>query len=151
MEPLDLRSSPPRSPRVQIGGLYMLARTIDRARASLPGGNPGMYDSVDQGLSAALFEALGIVPAEFVATVANADIEENVVAKLRARCADADFDAINARLAGADIRRLPPERRAHIEAKYPPELLESHPLAFDLLEADDREHYPNHRFATVPE
>ena len=33
----DLRVHPPRSPRVMLGGLYFLARTIDKTRAKLQG------------------------------------------------------------------------------------------------------------------
>jgi hypothetical protein len=34
MEPLDLSAAPPRSPRVMLDGLAMLARTIDKTRAA---------------------------------------------------------------------------------------------------------------------
>ena len=35
MQPLDLTTRPPRSPRVRLGGYAMLARVLDKARASL--------------------------------------------------------------------------------------------------------------------
>jgi hypothetical protein len=59
MEPLDLTISPPRSPRVQLDGLYMLARSIDKIRAQLPGGKPGVYIT-ERGLTKVLLEMLGI-------------------------------------------------------------------------------------------
>ena len=43
MTPLDLTNRQPRGPRELLGGFPMLARTIDRARASLPGGTLGPY------------------------------------------------------------------------------------------------------------
>jgi Domain of unknown function (DUF5069) len=43
MEPLDLSTRPPRSGLEKLGGFYLLARTIDKIRAHLPGGNPGEY------------------------------------------------------------------------------------------------------------
>ncbi len=43
MDALDLTTHPPRSPNLRLGGLLMLARTIDKLRASLPGGNLGVY------------------------------------------------------------------------------------------------------------
>jgi len=54
MEPLNLETAAPRSPYVQLGGLYMLARTVDKVRATLPGGNLGLYRMA--GFSAELLE-----------------------------------------------------------------------------------------------
>ena len=74
MRPLDLSTKAPRSPRVELDGLPVLARTIDRARASLPGGNLGQYDPVGSGgLSKRMFDELGINPNDFVEVVAAAD------------------------------------------------------------------------------
>ena len=41
MTPLDLTKQPPRSPRAPLGhlDLVMAARTVDKIRATLPGGN----------------------------------------------------------------------------------------------------------------
>ncbi len=47
-----------RSPHVQFGGLYMLAQTVDKLRATLPGGNLGSYRIA--GFSAQLLWKLGI-------------------------------------------------------------------------------------------
>jgi hypothetical protein len=43
MKPLDLSTRPPRSGLEKLGGFYLLARTIDKIRAHLPGRNPGEY------------------------------------------------------------------------------------------------------------
>ncbi len=43
MEPLDLSSYPPRSPRERLAGCMFLARTVDKLRAQLPEGNLGAY------------------------------------------------------------------------------------------------------------
>ncbi|MBV8689631.1 MAG: DUF5069 domain-containing protein, partial [Candidatus Eremiobacteraeota bacterium] len=58
MEPLDLSKAPPRSPKLQLDGLVMLPRTIDKLRASLPGGNLGPYRI--QGFSQRMLDAIGV-------------------------------------------------------------------------------------------
>ena len=62
MEPLDLTQRPPRSPRLLLGDLelLMIGRTVDKLRATLPGGNIGLY-KID-GFSSRLLKAMGIEP-----------------------------------------------------------------------------------------
>ena len=65
MKPLDLSKQPPRNPRVMLAGLLMMARTVDKARALLPGGNPGRY-YITPGISGWMLKKLGLSEAEFI-------------------------------------------------------------------------------------
>ena len=96
MESLDLRIAPPRSPNLELGGLLMLARTIDKARASLPGGDLGAYRFA--GFSAGLLKGLGIEEADFVDAVKTARGDDDVVAWVRARSDAAAYPELNAKL-----------------------------------------------------
>jgi len=71
MTPLDLTKTPPRSPRNKLGGLCMLPRMIDIARAKLPGGRSGDY-RIGRGMSALVLANLGISASEFVELVGKA-------------------------------------------------------------------------------
>ena len=73
----DLREHPPRSPHVMLGGLYFLARTVDKTRAKLQG-TLGFY-KVTPGISQYLFEWLGITEEEFTEAVRVANYDEDVV------------------------------------------------------------------------
>ena len=68
MTPVDLTKAPPRSPYAELGGLLMLARTIDKLRASLPGGHLGAYKMA--GFSVRLLEGLGIAEDDLQGVVA---------------------------------------------------------------------------------
>jgi hypothetical protein len=141
MQPLDLRIHPPRGPRDMAGGLCMLARTIDKLRATLPGGDLGPYH-VFFGLSKHLADALGIDLHDLAAVVRDAQSEAEVVAWVRAHTDPATYDAINRDLEGrTQTAHIPPEARANFESKYRPELRAEHDNLFDLVEADDRELY----------
>lgn len=72
MESLDLTVRPPRGPRLPLADLdlVMLARTVDKVRATLPGGSLGSYQI--PGFSARLLERLGITEDELRDAVAGA-------------------------------------------------------------------------------
>jgi hypothetical protein len=136
MEPLDLRKAPPRSPNVQVGGLYMLARTIDKIRATLPGGNPGVY--YIKGFSQRLLEELGIAEDDLRAVVALAASDDEVAAWVRRHSDPSKYDAINASLRAPTVgQRL--DRPDFVE-RYPivKQLPKEMPI-LDMLEHDDRE------------
>ncbi|GAC1571726.1 MAG: hypothetical protein NVS3B7_02120 [Candidatus Elarobacter sp.] len=142
MTPLDLSTRPPRSPRVELGGLVMLARVIDRARASLPGGNLGLYDPVGTGgLGNAMLDALSISPGDFIAAVAQAETDDDVVAWVEARTDIATRTAVGARLSRMRLADVPADRLAYIKAHYPPHIFERSETGFDLLDDDDRESF----------
>ena len=58
MEPLDLRRAPPRAPREALAGVLFLPRSIDKVRATLPGGDLGEYKI--EGHTQVMFETLGV-------------------------------------------------------------------------------------------
>jgi hypothetical protein len=131
----DLRVHPPRSPRVMLGGLYFLARTIDKARAKLQG-TLGPY-KIGPGISIYLFEWLGITEEQFTEAVQRANSDEDIVEWLHSRCDLDTFAAINQRLSERGIRDA--EHFREVLPRYP--VLNEYPHLrnwFDILEIDDR-------------
>ena len=135
MDALDLTARPPRSSSEQLGGLIMLGRTIDKLRATLPGGNPGVY--YIRGFSATMLKELGIEEDALRDVVARADSDDDVVAWVREHSDPSRYDEINAllrkrriadRIDDADfVARYP------VIASLPPEM----PL-IEMLDHDDR-------------
>lgn len=117
MEPLDLTKAPPRSPREELDGLPALPRTIDKMRAHLPGGNPGVYNI--KGLSSTMFETIGITEDQFRDAVATAQSDQDVVDWLRTHAKTGEYSTwagkANA-LKVADVKAQNPERFAE---RYP--------------------------------
>lgn len=138
MDPLDLTQSPPRSPYAELGGLYMLARTIDKIRATLPGGNLGSYQIV--GFSQRLFERLGIAEDDLRAVVALAAGDDEVAAWVRKHSDPSAYANINAALEQPTVgQRLD---RPDMVAKYP--ILTTLPPEMPLLrmlEIDDAQSF----------
>ena len=131
----DLRTHPPRSPRVMLGGLYFLARTIDKMRAKLQG-TPGFY-KIGPGMSASLFEWLGISEEQFAEVVRGAHSDEDVVSWIHSHCNRDTFASINQRLAERAIRD--DDHFREVLPRYP--VLREHPHLrnfFEILEIDDR-------------
>jgi len=131
---MDLREMAPRSPSVELGGLVLLARTIDKARAARAG-TLGAY-KISPGMSVYLLEWLGIAEAEFVEAVEACPDDEAVVAWTRSKADPATFPSINARLRERAIRD--PEHRKTVLPAYP--LLDGRmDLSnwFEILDYDD--------------
>ena len=131
----DLRTHPPRSPRVMLGGLYFLARTIDKTRAKLQG-TLGYY-KIGPGISIYLIEWLGLTVEQFTEAVRIANSDDDVVVWLHARCDRGTFPAINQRLSERGIRD--DEHFREVLPRYP--VLHEHPHLrnwFEILEVDDR-------------
>lgn len=142
MRPLDLSLRAPRSPRVELGGLPVLARTIDRARASLPGGNLGQYDPVGSGgLSNIMLDGLGINPNDFVEAVTAAVTDQDVLDWVEKHSDSATWRVLGQRLSQMRLADVPPERRAYIDSHYPRHIVERAETGFDLLDDDDRESF----------
>ncbi len=76
MQPLDLRTAPPRLPRETTRDIIFLPRSIDKARASLPGGDRGLYDLT--GITERLVEAFGKTLDGLVVAVAAATDDDDV-------------------------------------------------------------------------
>lgn len=140
MEPLDLTKEPPRSCYVELGGLLVLARTIDKMRAQLPGGNPGEYFINNQmlGVSGYLLQRLDIDEHALREAVRHAADEQEVVDWVRSRTDTSQYPAIN-----DTLRRIKPKHAqnpAFFAELYAETLAQNPDLIFtlDVIEADDR-------------
>ncbi len=132
MESLDLTKAPPRSPYAELGGLYMLARTIDKVRAMLPGGNLGAYHVA--GFSQQLLDKLGIAEDDLRAVVALASSDAEVVAWVRKRSETSKYDEINARFEAQTVGK----RGAEYFERYPlAKTLRPETTLLHVLELDD--------------
>jgi len=130
----DLRKHPPRSAREQAGGLFFLPRTIDKARAKIQG-TLGLY-KISPGISAYIFESLGITEDDFVAAVGQAKDDDGVVAWLEAHADVTKIPELNEMLVNRRIRDA--EHRASFLANYP--ILTERPDLwnwFEIFELDD--------------
>jgi hypothetical protein len=139
MTPLDLRLQAPRPCRDTLLGYYLLARTIDKLRAELPGGNIGPYLNHDTGFSAFVVRKLGLDMNEFRSVVAAAPDESAVVAWLADRVDPAGATALNAKLESFVVSRMSPEDQALVRQRHPitaeqPEL----DSILEIIDADDR-------------
>jgi hypothetical protein len=137
MSPLDLTLGPPRAPRETLAGVVFLPRTIDKVRATLPGGTAGAYTI--PGFSEMMLEKLGIEVGAFTDAVAGASTDDDVEGFVRAAASPDGIAQWNAFI----LARLP--RAGDRDAAYEvfpwlrerPDLI----LALDVLEEDDRQHF----------
>lgn len=83
MEPLDLTQGPPRPPRAELAGIVFLPRSIDKIRATFPGGKLGEYGIA--GATEEMLEIFGIGVAEFTDAVRNATTEDEIAQFVSAR------------------------------------------------------------------
>jgi Domain of unknown function (DUF5069) len=138
MEALDLTKRPPRSPRELLPGLnlLMLARTVDKLRATLPGGNLGEYQIT--GFSSSLLNALEIPEAALRAAIARCESDAQVADWIREHSKPERYEEINAKLEGRTIA----ERLSDptFVARYPvARRLSPESSRLDMLIADDAE------------
>lgn len=141
MTALDLRIRPPRSPRERLDGLMFMPRTIDKIRATLPGGHLGPYH-LDVGLSPMLLTIIGVRLDDLRQVVNAAADDDDVAAWLQQHADTSRYAHANAALGEWRHENIPSGHRAHFESLYPEYLRTRYPVAFDLIEADDRELYP---------
>jgi len=140
MDALDLTRRPPRSPREPLAGLdlLMMSRTVDKLRATLPGGNLGSYQIT--GFSSRLLEKLGIVEGLLRETIARATSDAEVAAWIREHSDSAAYAEINAAFERLTIgeRLGDPEfvARYPVVKRLPPEA-----SRLDMLTADDEESF----------
>ncbi|MBV8727753.1 MAG: DUF5069 domain-containing protein [Candidatus Eremiobacteraeota bacterium] len=140
MEPLDLSKAPPRSPKAELDGLVMLPRTIDKLRATLPGGNPGPYRI--PGFSQRMLDAIGVTEDELRQVVADARDDEDVATWLRAHANTAGYAEYSTMIRNRSVDDV--KDRADLIKRYP--ILERRPDLYylaDMLEADDAEMFPS--------
>jgi hypothetical protein len=135
MGPIDLTKAPPRSPREEVGGLCMLPRMIDVARAKLPGGNIGEYQ-IGRGLSGLVLAHFGMDVAEFVEAVRAAKDDAAVAAAISARRPEKENRLLNLRLRRATVKDVPDDLRKSFERFYGADL-PADKRVFDVLEEDD--------------
>jgi len=133
MKPLNLTLKPPRPPREELDGLIFLPRSIDKARAALPGGDPGGYRI--EGLTQTMLDTLGVSLDAFTLAVSAADDDGEVAAFLREHAAPGSFESWNALVAKREPRG---GNRAEALEIYPwlkdrPDLI----LVLDVLAEDD--------------
>ncbi len=137
MDALDLTKAPPRAPRAPLAdlNLIMAARTVDKVRASLPGGNLGSYKI--PGFSSQMLETIGISEDDFRDAVVGASSDAEIAAWLRGRVSGEKIEAFNAAVTARRIEhRLSDEawRKTYPHAlSMPPET----PLV-DMLSDDDQ-------------
>ena len=84
MEPLDLTLGPPRPPRAELVGIIFLPRSIDKVRATLPGGKLGEYTIA--GFTETMLEMLAIPLTDFKDAVRAAATDDDVARFVSARC-----------------------------------------------------------------
>jgi hypothetical protein len=132
MESLDLSKAPPRSPYERLGGLLMLARTIDKLRATLPGGNLGAYRV--RGFSGQLLDKLGVHEDDLRAVVSLASDEDEVVAWVRKHSDVSAYERINAEFEAERVGQRGPDyfERYPVAKTLPPET-----TLLRVLEIDD--------------
>ncbi len=140
MEPLDLTLAPPRSCRVELDGLMLLPRTIDKLRGLLPGGNPGVYFINGQilGISGYLLMRLGVTQEELSAEVARAASEGDVAQWLRGRVDTGIYPEINGAL--SHLKPKHSQDEAFVRDLYK-DALAAHPnleYLVDIVDADDK-------------
>jgi hypothetical protein len=138
MDALDLSQRPPRSPRELLPGLevMMIARTVDKLRATLPGGNLGSYQI--PGFSSRLLDGLGISEDALRDAVAQAGSDAEVAAWIREHSDAARYPAINAALDERTIAHRIDD--AEWAAKYPiAKTLPPQTKLLDFLIVDDED------------
>ena len=115
----------------------LLPRTIDKLRATLPGGNLNGYRIA--GMSARLLAALGVEEEAIRAAVAQARDDAAVAAWLRERVDASQYAEIGERLGRRSLADVADMKL--FRTTYP--WVEGTPLEnlFDILEEDDRRTY----------
>lgn len=143
MSPLDLTKEPPRTAVCDDGGIVYLGRTIDKVRATLPGGNAGAFivgtPEASSTLSLYLFRVLKTTESEFREVVRNAASEADVVAWVRARMSPEKVERWNAWIGTFRIQDLPEENKPFFDRSNPStRTLPRDTLVIDALDYEDR-------------
>jgi hypothetical protein len=137
MDVMNLSTKPPRSPRAELVGVVFLPRSIDKVRATLPGGDPGPYNI--PGFTQIMLEKLGISVEAFTAAVAGAASDHEVGVYVRANTTQVKIDEWNGWVSAREPRGG--DRVAALEI-YPwlgerPDLI----VGLDILEEDDKRYF----------
>ncbi|HME80920.1 MAG TPA: DUF5069 domain-containing protein [Candidatus Eremiobacteraceae bacterium] len=134
MEPLDLTKHPPRSPRERLDGVVLVPRTIDKLRASLPGGNLGPYKI--PGFSTRMLEMIGVREADLLEAVRRANSDEDVAKWLREHADTGKYKQVNEHFENLTTAGVKDPDDFH--RRYPVAKKRELTNLFDVLEADDK-------------
>jgi hypothetical protein len=137
MDALDLRKAPPRRPRAELADVVFMPRSIDKIRATLPGGDLGAYTI--SGFTATMFDMLGIALEDVTAAVRSAASDDDVAAYVHEHARPNGVEAWHAYVLPREPRN---GNRAEAIAAYP--FLAERPdlrLSLDVLEEDDRQSF----------
>jgi hypothetical protein len=118
----------------------MLPRMIDIARAKLPGGAVGDYQ-IGRGMSGVVLKHFRLTADEFVGIVAEAEDNDEVLAKLPRGLDQADHSKLSSFLKGLTVADVPDDLRAQFQAFYGKDLPPDR-LVLDVLEEDDARSFP---------
>jgi hypothetical protein len=135
MDALDLRKEPPRRPRAELAGVVFLPRSIDKIRATLPGGDLGVYTI--SGFTTTMFEMLGIALEDIIAAVGSVASDDDVAAYVREHGRPGGVDTWHTYVLAREPKN---GNRAEALVAYP--FLAGRPdlrLSLDVLEEDDRQ------------
>jgi hypothetical protein len=124
MEALDLRIAPPRGPREAIGGVHMMARTVDKIRATLPSRHLGRY-LINEGLSAWLLRYIAVEPDALQDIVRSARSDEDVGIWLKENADVSKFEKANAYMSSLKIAELDISDREEFRRAYPYDISKS--------------------------
>jgi len=138
----DLTKEAPRSPKEQLGGFVILARTIDKCRALL-WGKIGEYH-FDCPLDNMLFGPAGVKGDDFKAEVERGATDEEMVAWMKANGSlksQEDIEAFSSQMMAANPYENPEKRDWFVEQVSVYKLDPKTTTLFDWLDVDDRESY----------
>lgn len=133
----DLRTQAPRSPKVLLGEYAIMARTIDKCRATIAGIN-GEYH-FDCPLDNMLFSFKGIKADEFRDVVAKGASDDEIYAWVSSHGLAKTDNEVREWTATviAENYASKPEKKAWLEGENARLLLPKDGTLFDFLEADD--------------
>jgi len=137
--------TPAASVQGSIGRIAFLPRAIDKVRATLPGGAPGVYITTHDRpeittMSGLFYRTLRITSNEFTAAVASADDENAVLAWLLSRVDDEQIAKWNDRLFTIRLADVRPEGYSLLRSYYPAvDTLSPETLMIDVIDRDDIE------------
>jgi len=132
---LDLTSGPPRPPRAELDGVINLPRSIDKVRATLPGGNIGEYKI--PGFTQMMLDTLGIPLETFTAAVAAASSDAEVWDRIKSQTTREKVAEWNAKV----VQAKPRGGNREEALQFYPWLASRPDLVFtvDVLEEDDKQ------------
>lgn len=133
----DLTKEAPRSPKVKLGGMMVLARAIDKGRATINGTN-GEYN-FDCPLDNSLLGFVGIKGSDLKAYIAEGHTDDEIAAWVRSNTkkTDAEIEEWNKKVESNNYSDKP-DKKGWLEGENARLGLDKDGTLFDFLEADDK-------------